>query len=210
VLLECPADGGLGSKCALSGGKRGACCSGRCTDPQADIANCGQCALRCSNGLVCSSGHCQAQSCTDRMAGVPCSIPGHGAGACCRNTCVDRTAWASDRANCGSCGHACAPGLACNQGVCVDPSTMAPPAWTCLEEAHACPAGTFCVMESCIPRACTADSEGLLCPNPKGAELGHCCGQVCTDLYEDHDNCRACGVRCAIGEACKNGECAAQ
>jgi hypothetical protein len=142
------------------------------------------------------------------MAGTPCSDSGNAVGECCRGACVDPTAWASDSANCGGCGHACAPGLTCKQSSCVDAATGQASA-TCLEPGHACPDGTFCVLDACFPRDCGADSEGLFCPSPGGGQLGHCCGQVCTDLFGDKNNCRACGVRCAEGQVCKSGECAA-
>jgi len=114
----------------------------------------------------------------------------------------------SDATNCGGCGHACAPGLLCNQGQCVDPATRAPPSWTCVDDAHPCPDGTFCVIDACFPRVCSGDNDGVLCPTAKGGELGHCCGKVCANLFEDKDNCRACGVHCAAGEICRSGDCA--
>jgi hypothetical protein len=64
-------------------------------------------------------------------------------------------------------------------------------------------------MESCIAKACAGDNDGVLCPTAQGGELGHCCGKVCSDLFEDRDNCGVCGKRCAPSEACKNGECSA-
>jgi hypothetical protein len=92
----------------------------------------------------------------------------------------------------------------------VDPGTGGPPSWTCVDPAHACPADSFCVIDACYPRACSGDTDGLLCPDPAGGKLlGHCCGQVCADLFADKNNCRACGVRCGAGEVCKNGDCLA-
>jgi hypothetical protein len=205
VSTVCTADGG--TSCALSGGRLGACCGERCVDLGGDGANCGHCGVACEKGLDCVAGHCEAKSCEGRMAGTACS--GHEAGACCRGACVERNVWASDSDNCGGCSHACAPGLTCRQGECIDAATGTQPTWTCLEPAHACPEGTFCVLDACYPRECGADSEGLLCPTTTPGLLGHCCGQACTDVFNDKNNCRACGVQCAAGQACRAGECVA-
>jgi hypothetical protein len=209
VSTVCAADGGPGVRCALPNGTIGACCGERCSDLDRDGANCGQCGLACLNRLDCVSGRCQARTCAGRMAGTPCANAGSESGACCRGACINRSAWASDAANCGGCGHACAPGLTCRQGSCIDPGTGTPPSWTCLDEGHTCAEDSFCVVDACFPRACSGDNDGMLCPEPAGERLlGHCCGPVCADLFADRNNCRACGVRCSPGEVCKNGDCA--
>ena len=204
----CAPDGGTGARCAvLLGGKTGVCCGEVCTNVHNDARHCGDCETKCRAGADCVAGKCEATSCTGQMAGAACVAPGHPEGACCRGNCADKSTWASNSANCGGCGHACAPGLVCKQSMCVDSETGAAPTWTCLEPAHPCPAGTFCVLDSCLPRVCEGD--GLLCPAP-GGQLGHCCGQACTDLFEDSNNCRACGVRCPAGQACHGGECVSE
>jgi Stigma-specific protein, Stig1 len=142
------------------------------------------------------------------MAGTACAGPATGSGTCCRDRCIDPSTWASDVANCGGCGHACGPGLGCKQGACVDPGTGSPPAWTCADQGHGCPEDSVCFVDACYPRVCRGDNDGLLCPDPAGGKLlGHCCGQVCADLFADPHNCRACGVHCAAGEICKSGDC---
>jgi hypothetical protein len=156
----------------------------------------------------CAAGKCLAKSCASQMAGSAC-LNGGREGVCCRGSCVDSTTWKNDAANCGSCGRACAPGLACRQGLCVDPQTNVRPAWTCLDEAHGCPEGGFCVIDACFPKACGDADDGLVCPRGSG-QIGHCCGKACVDLFEDSANCRACGVRCPEHQECRDGECVAQ
>jgi hypothetical protein len=208
VLLTCGGDGGDGN-CALAGGGAGACCGDRCVDLAHDGANCGQCGARCPPRLDCVNGTCLAATCLGRMAGTGCSNPGHGESFCCRGTCLERAAWSRDTANCGGCGHACAPGLDCRNGQCVDPNTGTRPSWTCLSEGHGCPPGSFCLIDACFPRVCAGDNDGVLCPLGNGADVGHCCGKTCSDLFEDHDNCGGCGVTCAPAERCVSGECGA-
>jgi hypothetical protein len=210
VLLTCGGDGGSGGSCALAGGgAAGSCCGDRCVDLSRDGANCGQCAVRCPRGLECDHGACLAPTCAGRMAGTGCSNPGRGDSFCCRGLCVERSTWSSDIVNCGGCGHACAPGLECRNGQCVDPNSGARPSWTCLSDGHGCPPGSFCLIDACFPRACAGDNDGVLCPLGNGTDMGHCCGKTCSDLFEDHENCGACGVICAPSERCISGECGA-
>jgi hypothetical protein len=208
VSTVCAGGGVSGAPCALASGQLGACCKDRCSDLDEDPANCGMCGVACLRGLDCIAGRCLARSCAGRMAGTLCSGPAKGNGACCRDRCIDPSAWTSDVANCGACGHACAPGLTCKQATCIDPITGNPPTWNCGQPAHACPADFFCAMEACYPIACAGDTDGQLCLVADKI-MGHCCGQVCADLFSDKNNCRACGVRCPPGELCKNSECVA-
>lgn len=206
--MTCAVDAGSSASCALSGGQVGTCCGLRCVDVEVDAAHCGRCGDRCRQGLDCVSGECLAGNCTAQMAGTPCSQSGQGRGTCCRGACVEPTTWADDPANCGACGHACAPGLTCKEGACTDPATGAPPAWTCMSAEHGCPAGTFCAVDACLPKSCSPDGDGLLCPSPALGVPGHCCTGRCIDLFTDRENCGACGVRCSQGETCESGECA--
>ncbi len=209
VSTVCVADGGPDARCVLPGGRVGSCCGERCADLETDGAHCGRCGAKCEGGLDCVSGYCRARSCVGRMAGTPCGDSDRQGGGCCRGACVDSATWADDAANCGGCGHACAPGLTCKQGACTDPATGEPPAWTCVDPGHACPPGFFCVIDACLPQTCNGDGDGLLCPMATGRQVGHCCAGSCIDLFADSSNCRACGLRCAPGQACKNGECEA-
>lgn len=207
LSAACEADAGSGASCALVPQRQvGVCCEETCTSLQSDPKNCGHCGGACEGGRDCIAGKCLARSCAGQLAGTACAGGGGGPAACCRDRCVDKGAWDTDLANCGACGHACAPGLVCQTGLCLDAATLKAPSWTCLEESHPCPEGTFCALDACLPKACSGDGDGLLCPAP-GGQLGHCCGRVCTDLFEDRENCRACGVHCGPGQICQAGEC---
>ncbi len=207
LVTVCASDGGTALACALPDSRAGACCGDRCFDLASDRLACGRCGITCDPGLDCVGGRCEAHSCTGRMASASCLAASGTQGLCCRGECVEQSAWKQDAANCGGCGHACASGLACKQGACVDPSTGLPPAWNCFEPGHTCAADSFCVIDACYPKTCGGDSDGQLCPGSVDGQIGHCCGQACTDLFTDNSNCRACGVRCASGETCRNGEC---
>jgi hypothetical protein len=209
LVTVCAPDAGTASACALPDSRPGTCCDGRCLDLRSDPASCGKCGITCDPGLDCVAGRCEARSCTGRMASLRCLTSSGGQGLCCHSECVDQSTWKQDAANCGGCGHACAPGLVCQQGACADPATGLPPSWNCFERGHTCPADSFCVIDACYPKTCGSDSDGQLCPGAGSddGQIGHCCDQVCTDLFTDKNNCRACGVRCGSGEVCRNGEC---
>ena len=82
-------------------------CNDRCTSLATDPANCGACGHSCAAGESCNGGAC---SC-DATACSGASWEGkRSAGTVCDNACVDL---ASDPANCGACGNACAAGLVC-------------------------------------------------------------------------------------------------
>ncbi|HET8937181.1 MAG TPA: hypothetical protein VFN67_27255 [Polyangiales bacterium] len=85
----------------------------------------------------------------------------------------------SDRANCGSCGHACVSSELCCGGLCVAMTAAA---------ASGCPS---CSTEH--PCAATAS----------------CCGGACRDLERDRRHCGACGHSCEQAQRCCAGECKA-
>ena len=85
-------------------------CGGACTNTSFDPSNCGMCGRKCAfaNGAAaCVGGGCYLASCTagfadcDRDQTTGCEV----------NT-------ATDGANCGACGHACALGETCHAGAC--------------------------------------------------------------------------------------------
>jgi hypothetical protein len=84
-----------------------ALCSGHCTSLATDAANCGACGHSCAKGESCSGGSC---SCDATTCGGASWEGKRSAGTTCGNACVDL---ASDPANCGACGNACAGGLLC-------------------------------------------------------------------------------------------------
>lgn len=67
---------------------------------------------------------------------------------------------------------------------------------TCGGFNQRCCNGTTCIQGSvCSGGLCVCD------------RLRNACGFQCMDLQSDPDNCGACGVRCAINEACCGGAC---
>ena len=84
-----------------------ALCSDHCTSLATDPANCGVCGHSCAAGESCNGGAC---SCDATACGGASWEGRRSAGTVCGDACVDL---ASDAANCGACGNACAAGLVC-------------------------------------------------------------------------------------------------
>jgi RHS repeat-associated protein len=113
---------------------------------------------------------------------------------------------ASDPANCGGCGVACAASEACVSGscvascdagelecggLCVDPQTDALHCGGC---GVACDAGEVCQLGSCVtPAACGA------------GEI--VCSGACVDPNDDPQHCGGCNEVCPAAQVCGGGEC---
>jgi hypothetical protein len=130
----------------------------------------------------------------------------------CDGTCTNT---ATDPANCGSCGHACAPGVSCVDGTCGCGNQSCPPEQCCdgvcvdLQSdpancgscGHACAAGETC-------QAGTCGCGGASC-------AGTCCGSTCVETLSDPANCGGCGLACPGGtfglpetaQVCVLGQC---
>jgi hypothetical protein len=125
----------------------------------------------------------------------------------CGDTCVSLE---TDQLNCGTCGNACAAGLACAAGSCVASET-------CLGTSTKC--GDTCVSLETDQLNCgacgNACDPGLACAAGSCVASGAClgtstkCGSSCVTLDTDQLNCGACGNACAPGLACSAGTCAA-
>jgi hypothetical protein len=154
---------------------------------------------------ICASGTCIFR-CVSGFADCN-SIPTDG---CEVNT-------ATDLANCGSCGRACATGPAvltsCTGGICNTPCAngygdcdhtltdgcevdLLTDGWSCGWCGHACPAGTACSSGACMSTC------------PTGTTY---CSDACVDTSTDPMNCGSCGVAaagsCVVSGA--RGACAA-
>lgn len=196
ALVSCssPAPDRVGNTC-LSGTS----CSGACVQLATDGANCGACGVACTDGRVCSAGHCTL-SCA-----APLATCGEGAAARCADL-------RSDPTSCGRCGHACADGQLCAGGECVE---------TCSAPLTACSDGTrsSCVDLRFDPGHCgscdAACSAGQVCSGgdcrPACSAPLTACGtgpsSVCADLRNDPAHCGSCATVCAAGQMCAAGAC---
>ena len=124
----------------------------------------------------------------------------------CNGRCAQM---ATDPANCGACGHVCAPGQVCVDGVCgcggvgacsgtccgnvcVDTTTDLKHCGRC---GHVCVAGERCVGGQC---ACGFQECG---PGTT------CCGGACVNLKTSPKHCGGCGRACSGEDRCVDGHC---
>jgi hypothetical protein len=126
--------------------------------------------------------------------------------ALCDSGC---TSLATDPANCGACGHACAAGYQCQGGQCDCPADRAVCGGACVNLTvdpancgtcgNACTGGWVCTPTGSGTSACAVSCAGGL----------HGCGGACVDLATNRDYCGACGRACGTNEHCAAGRCVA-
>jgi hypothetical protein len=153
-------------------------CSGMCSDPQTDVANCGMCGRACAMGQGCAAGVC---------VDPPCPM----GQTRCAGMCVDAQ---TDTANCGMCGRTCPMGQVCTAGACADPPC--PMGQTrcggvCVDTdssnancgmcGRACTAREMCSMGACASTCAAGTTD---------------CGTTCNDLRTEIANCGMCGRSC--------------
>lgn len=148
-----------------------------------DIAGRGESCTLSSGFGPCGEGR---WDCVDGMGSLSCVRMGATPSESCNDQDDDCDGQidegfdiSTDRANCGSCGQACAGAELCCGGVCLAMSAAS---------ASGCP-------------SCGTD-------NPC-AESAMCCGGACRDLERDRRHCGACGHSCEQGQRCCAGECKA-
>ena len=152
--------GGGTSSGGSSGGSTGAplchdcfppatsCCSGACSDPTTDPANCGGCGVTCASG-VCAGGQCAATSC-----GVPCT-PGSFTNSCANGELT--TCESGIEAGCsGWFLHTgtCAAGCDSSGTVCAQPSGGGGGV------ATTCTADSDCCSAACVQGICACPVAG--------------------------------------------------
>jgi hypothetical protein len=126
----------------------------------------------------------------------------------CGKTCVNIQ---GDPLHCGSCGNACAPGMACIGGTCGGCG--------CPQGTTPCDSSCTCVDLTTDPKNCGACASLCQCP---GAQAGVCangacncpcaaglalCGTSCVDLETNLQNCGQCGYACPTCTVCSLGAC---
>jgi hypothetical protein len=220
-----------------------------CADLVHDPANCGSCGTVCAPNQICLDGKCQLPP-PGPDGGTPPPPPPDGAPppsdgppppsdgppppcqapmtSCQLPTggmvCTDLN---YDRANCGSCGNACAQGQVCQAAKCTTPPDGAPPpgcnppmtsctlvtgGMVCtdlnIDRANCgacnnpCPQDQVCQTGKCMlpPPPPTCQAPQTLCMPPTG-------GGYCADLAKDNLNCGRCGVMCMQPATCQSGTC---
>ncbi|WP_242392941.1 MXAN_6577-like cysteine-rich protein [Anaeromyxobacter oryzisoli] len=125
----------------------------------------------------------------------------------CAGTC---TAVATDAANCGACGQACAAGEVCSAGFCRCPDGRVDCNGSCVDvrsdPANCGACGTTCAAGD----FCTTSATGATsCAGSCAVAEQTACGFACVDLQADAWNCGACGRTCGTNEHCKTGLCVA-
>ncbi|GAB4196855.1 MAG: hypothetical protein OHK0013_04410 [Sandaracinaceae bacterium] len=182
-----------------------------------DVANCNACGNRCtfsSGSPACIAGECRPASCDPGFD--DCNrMPSDG--------CETRL---DTLMNCGRCGETCSgtvnasefcrtPELRCDYMSC-DTGFL-----NCdTNRVNGCETG-FSVTNcgACGTRCganerCNAAGDCQCGTGPSAASgeactgtTPDCCGNACTDLQTDVNNCGACGNRCGAGETCAAGRC---
>ncbi|MHB8417463.1 MAG: hypothetical protein ACYDCL_05270 [Myxococcales bacterium] len=163
-------------------------------------------------GTLSTNGGSSGAS-SSSSGGGPCSEPddspcaiGSGYGLCCAGLCADLLL---DSSNCGACYNGCLPGQSCSQGQCLSQNCDgAPPGTACAGNAGSQDPSESCVGGVCALTSCAgASGAGNACALAGG--LGDCCGGACTSGQIDPANCGSCGIACAIGATCSQGQCSA-
>ncbi len=191
-----------------------ACCGGACVDTGSSPASCGACGTACMashDTPACVVGHCTVGTCD--MGFADCNAM--AADGCEVNT-------ATDLANCGMCGRACAPANAsgaCAAGACgvaacstgfADCDAMVADGCevnTVTDVANCGGCGTACPARANAVASCAASACVSTC-NPGFAHCSAAVADGCeVNTQTDVNNCGACGHVCTLGQGCTAGAC---
>jgi hypothetical protein len=174
------------------------CCDGACINVYGtDNNNCGSCGRSCGDGFTCQFGSCYPQvDCKDNADGTYCVSSSNVYSTCCEGKCAPG----------GTCGRACKPPDVLQSYSCVNPTTGASDYCTTDQD---CPTGYGCVFGYCYQQTCPEKYDNGPCAfaGASGTSYGLCCGGVCTDYYNDSNNCGGCGAVCASQTTCQGGGC---
>ena len=176
-----------------------------CVDPKRpvcdrDSGRCAPCTAqsdRCPDGQYCAAAG-GSWACQPGCKADPDCQQFGAAGRCCNHACADTK---SDKANCGSCGAACAMNQSCCLGGCAGLDSDIKNCGGCgkaCSAPNATPvcAGGVCAVGQCLPGYSDCDKSPQ-----NGCEVS---------TASDGKNCGACGNVCAMPNAnpgCLNGAC---
>jgi hypothetical protein len=171
-----------GTACPIASQKR---CGTNCVDTTKDLANCGNCGVKCAANMYCAASKCNS-ACTSPLK-------------LCGQFCVDLT---SDHDNCGKCGMGCASDQDCINSACIKHCplglTVCDPDCVDLtsDYNHCGDCSTQCGMnETCVGGQCCGIGQTA-------------CNGVCTNTQYDNNNCGSCGYACGGPTPyCANGIC---
>jgi hypothetical protein len=197
--------------------------SGLCTtNVSNDNDHCGSCDVKCPGpssrlraSFICSEAHCE-MLCLDNGADCDHLID---------NGC--EVALESDPANCGQCGHACAPGQICWQGACgcaagqdvcdgrcVNLTSDSNNCGACGYSCNSAPseAITWQCGVNVVPPGGTIACVNSKCQTTCDTGRTDCnqdfCGDGCEiGIRDDAKNCGACNKACKDDQVCSNGNC---
>jgi hypothetical protein len=198
-----------------------------------DKLNCGQCGRVCAANQYCENGFCTWITAVN-LCGPPSSEICDNADNDCDDQIDEDFNLALDDLNCGTCGHACAPGQHCASGAC---------AWDvpqngCISSPELCDGedndcnGSIDEGYSLLNNAANCGTCGNACAAGQFCSNGHCkwnvlpngcvsAPEVCDgidndcdyvidesfNLQSDPSNCGTCGRVCGAGLICQSGHC---
>jgi Cys-rich repeat protein len=158
-----------------------ACCAGVCVDVLFDENNCGACGQACAQGESCERGVCVPRTCSTD-ADCPAGQMCID-GMCMGDPCPDQDG----------------DGYTTCDDDCDDYDANVHPG-----AAEACD-GLDNDCDGQVDEGCSGQ-----CQSNADCSVGLiCCGGLCVNVAADPDNCGACGLACAAGEACYDGVCIA-
>jgi hypothetical protein len=169
-------------------------------------------------GLGPNPCDCHNKVCTGPGTGGCQETKGWGGRGCpcprgqyqCDGTCIDVQ---NDDSNCGSCGNACSGEQTCQSGVCACPDagqTYCSQSGACTDlsnDYHNCGScGNACSIEgqTCVNGVCQCGGGFSV---PGHSSVWEVCGNACTDVANDPNNCRTCGNACPGGASCQDMFC---
>ena len=132
-------------------------------------------AADCPDTNPCKTVDCVDNACVTATRPNGASCGPNAADRCCSGTCVDI---ASDEANCGGCGQACAAGRTCESVALTTSCDLAPAATTgrctCAGATAECPDDQICRTQTPHANRCTPNSNASCAAGQSYVEVSFC------------------------------------